>query len=121
MAELLVVRSKIKEVAKNCNVASNFADALSKVMEDCIKDASSRAVENNRRTVMKKDIPHFFIAPKKCPEMLIVRSKVKEAVKDCNVAGDFHEGLNCVANMLVKKACDRAKENKRSTIQPRDL
>ena len=121
MAESLGVRSKIKTVAKNCNVSSDFADALSTYLASCVKDACARTLDNNRRTVMKKDIPHFFNAPQKCPEMLVVRSKVKEFVKDCNVAGDFHEGLNAVANMCVDKACERAKANKRSTIQPRDL
>ena len=121
MAELLVVRSKIKTVAKNFNVSSDFADALSAKMATCIKDACARTLDNNRRTVMKKDIPHFFTAPKKAKEMLVVRSKVKDHVKNCNVAGDFHEGLNAVATMCVNKACERAKANKRSTIQPRDL
>ena len=118
---MLVVKSKIKTVAKNCNVSSDFAEALSKLLESYVKDASARTLENNRRTIMKKDIAHFFIAPKKCPEMLVVRSKIKDYVKNCNVAGDLHEGLNCIANMCVKKACERSKANKRSTIQPRDL
>jgi len=38
MAELLVVRSKIKDCTK-CNVAGDFADALSKKVEAMIKDA----------------------------------------------------------------------------------
>ena len=38
MAELLVVRSKIKDVVKDCNVAGDFAEALSEKVEQLIKD-----------------------------------------------------------------------------------
>ncbi len=54
-------------------------------------------------------------------ELLVVRSRIKEVAKGMNVSGDFAEALSEKAEMLVKEACRRAKENKRSTIQPRDL
>ena len=54
-------------------------------------------------------------------ELLVVRSKIKDVVKDCNVAGDFAEALSEKVEQLIKDACKRATENKRSTIQPRDL
>ncbi len=54
-------------------------------------------------------------------EMLIVKSKIKELVKDCNVAGDFADGLNEVVIELVKKAEKRAVDNGRKTLQVRDL
>jgi len=56
MAELLVVRSKIKYHAEGCNVAGNFANALSDKVIQLIKDASARAKANNRRTVQAKDL-----------------------------------------------------------------
>ena len=56
MTELLVVRSKIKDVAKDMNVAGDFADALSVKVEQLIKDAIKRAQENKRRTIMAHDI-----------------------------------------------------------------
>ena len=49
MAELLVVRSKIKNFSQGCNVGSDFAEALSKKVEDLIKDAARRAKANSRK------------------------------------------------------------------------
>ena len=54
-------------------------------------------------------------------EMVVVRSKIKEIAEGMNVAGDFAEHLNEEVLSLIKKACERAKANKRSTIQARDL
>ncbi|MCD4666868.1 DUF1931 domain-containing protein [archaeon] len=56
MAELLVVRSKLKDYAKGMNVSGDFADALSKKVEMLIKDACERAKANGRRTVQARDI-----------------------------------------------------------------
>lgn len=54
-------------------------------------------------------------------ELLVVRSKIKDVAKGMNVAGDFAEALSGKVEALIKEACRRSKENKRSTIQPRDL
>ncbi|MFH1972568.1 MAG: DUF1931 domain-containing protein [archaeon] len=54
-------------------------------------------------------------------DMVVVRSKIKENAEGMNVAGNFAEALNVEVMDLIKKACNRAKENKRSTVQPRDL
>ncbi len=56
MADLLVVRSKIKEYAKGMNVSGDFADALSKKVEQLIADAARRAKDNNRSTVKPRDL-----------------------------------------------------------------
>ena len=121
MGDMLVVRSKIKEVAKGMNVSSSFAEALSGFTASLIKDAEARTQENKRSTVMGKDVAFAFVAPKKAPDSLVVRSKVKEAIKSCNMAGDLAETLDRVLLYVIQRACERAKENKRSTIQPRDL
>ena len=55
MSDLLVVRSKIKECT-SCNVAGEFPEALSKRVEQLIKDAERRAKENNRSTIKAKDL-----------------------------------------------------------------
>ena len=52
--------------------------------------------------------------------MLVVKSKIKD-VADCNVASDFAEALDKVVEGLVKRACERAKANKRSTVMSKDL
>lgn len=56
MGELLVVRSKIKEVAKGVNVSGDFAEALSDKVEDLIKEAVERAKANKRGTIKPRDL-----------------------------------------------------------------
>ncbi|MFC1728270.1 DUF1931 domain-containing protein [Nanoarchaeota archaeon] len=56
MAESLVVKAKIKDVATGYNVAGDLADALSGKVEQLVKDACERAKANGRRTVMAKDL-----------------------------------------------------------------
>lgn len=55
MAELLVVRSKIKEQTQ-MNVAGDFADALSSRVAQMIKEAERRCKENGRKTLKPCDI-----------------------------------------------------------------
>lgn len=55
MAELLVVRSKIKEQTK-LNVAGDFADALSSKVATLVKDAETRAKANGRKTLKPQDL-----------------------------------------------------------------
>lgn len=56
MADSIVVKAKIKEVATGYNVAGDFADALDARVRALIKDAVARAEGNNRKTVMAKDL-----------------------------------------------------------------
>ncbi len=56
MAELFVVRSKIKEAAEGLNVSGDFAVALSARVEALIKDAVRRAKENGRKTAQSRDL-----------------------------------------------------------------
>ena len=52
---------------------------------------------------------------------LIVKSKIKEAVKDLNVSSDVAEALNEKVYNLLQDAAGRAKANGRRTLQARDL
>ncbi len=54
-------------------------------------------------------------------ELLVVRSKIKDVAKGMNVAGNFADALSGEVGKLIARAVERAKANKRSTIQPRDL
>lgn len=56
MADLLVVRSKIKDVAKGMNVSGDFADALSKEVESMVARACQRAKANKRGTIKPRDL-----------------------------------------------------------------
>jgi len=56
MADMLVVKAKIKDVAKGLNVSGNFAEALSAEVEKMVKKACERAEANGRKTVQAKDL-----------------------------------------------------------------
>ncbi len=116
--EMIVVKSKIKEVSGNCNVSGDFAEALNKAAVEQVKAAAKRAEANNRKTVQAKDV---FIGKAKAKTMLLVKSKVKDVVKEQNVSGDFAESLNEVLVHLVEQACLRAEANGRKTVGARDL
>lgn len=52
---------------------------------------------------------------------LIVKSAVKDQLDDHNVAADFYDALNEEVSELLKEAAQRAEDNDRRTVQPRDL
>lgn len=52
---------------------------------------------------------------------LVVKSKIKSAVKDMNVAGDVADALDKMVMEMLDKAAARAKANGRRTLQARDL
>ncbi|MCD6547088.1 MAG: DUF1931 domain-containing protein [Nanoarchaeota archaeon] len=56
-------------------------------------------------------------------ELLVVGSKVRNVIKKakCNMSGDFIKALSKEVENLVKKACMRAKANKRKTVRAADL
>jgi hypothetical protein len=56
MADSVVVKAKIKEIATGYNVAGDFADALDRKVREMIKTAVKRAEGNGRKTVMAKDL-----------------------------------------------------------------
>lgn len=52
---------------------------------------------------------------------LIVKSAVKEQLDDRNVAADFYDALDEEVAELIEDAAQRAEDNDRRTVQPRDL
>ena len=60
---------------------------------------------------------------KKQQEILLVGSKVREAVrsKDCNFGGDAIEGLNMWVHWLIEQATARAAANGRKTVRAHDF
>ncbi len=52
---------------------------------------------------------------------LIVKSKIKSAVPELNVAAEVMPALNKKVHDLLKIAAERAKANGRRTLQARDL
>ena len=118
MTEILIVKAKIKEVVKDCNVGSDVAEALSKIIEEAIKTGAKRADANDRKTIQGKDI---HIGKGMAKEMLIVKSKIKDVAGKHNVGGDVADALNETAIWHLMQGCERAKENNRKTVQARDI
>ncbi|MCK6440594.1 MAG: hypothetical protein L6Q71_10410 [Planctomycetes bacterium] len=56
-------------------------------------------------------------------EVLVVASKVKEYIKGKKMmsSGDLPEALSNALYDIIDKAANRAKENGRQTVQPRDV
>ena len=117
--EMVIVKSKLKEVANGCNVGSDFAEALNAAVVEEVKKAAHRAEANSRKTVQARDV---FVGDVKAKEMLVSKSKAKAAVSDkFNVSGDFAEALNEVVVAMVGQAAARAQANGRKTLGARDL
>ena len=55
MADMLVVRSKIKS-ATELNVASAFADALNEKVKELVNKAEERAKANGRKTLKPQNL-----------------------------------------------------------------
>lgn len=56
MADLVVVKAKLKEVVGDYNISSDFAEELDIIVRHLIELATKRAEANGRRTVMAKDL-----------------------------------------------------------------
>ena len=54
-------------------------------------------------------------------DMIISKSKTKEAVKKCNVSGEFYGALDTKVRKLIAEAEQRALANGRKTVRPQDL
>ncbi len=58
---MLTVRTQIKEILKDSeigvdNISADFGDRLDEKVKQLIIEAAKRAKENNRKTVMGKDV-----------------------------------------------------------------
>lgn len=56
MADLLVVKAKLKDACPGFNVAGDLADAADAMVRAALKKATERAEANGRKTVMAKDL-----------------------------------------------------------------
>ncbi|EMA56026.1 hypothetical protein [Halococcus thailandensis] len=52
---------------------------------------------------------------------LIVKAAVKDELSDMNVSSDFYDALDEEVSELLEDAAQRASDNDRKTVQPRDL
>jgi histone H3/H4 len=56
MADLIISKSKTKEVVNECNVSGEFYDALNAKVRELIAAAEKRALANGRKTVRPHDL-----------------------------------------------------------------
>jgi histone H3/H4 len=54
-------------------------------------------------------------------DMIISKSRTKNAVADCNVSGEFYAALNEFVYGVIAQAEQRAQSNGRKTVRPQDL
>jgi histone H3/H4 len=54
-------------------------------------------------------------------ELIISKARTKNAVKKCNVGGEFYGALDAVVREMIKGAEARAIGNKRKTLKAVDL
>ena len=118
MVEMVISKSKTKEIVENCNVSGDFTEKLNQIAIEEIKKAAQRTQDNSRKTVQGRDV---YSGEKKSDVMIVIKSKVKEHVGDLNVSSDFSEGLNQLLVRHINDACMRAEANGRKTVQARDL
>ncbi len=54
-------------------------------------------------------------------DLIISKSKTKEAVNECNVSGEFYDALDAKVREVIVTAEKRAMANGRKTVRPQDL
>jgi len=61
------------------------------------------------------------VAGKGKAELIISKSRTKDAVKKCNVSGEFYGAFDKKVREMLANAEVRALANKRKTLRPQDL
>ncbi len=56
MSDMIISKTKTKEIVKECNVSGEFYDALDKKVREIIALAEKRALDNGRKTVRPYDL-----------------------------------------------------------------
>ena len=56
-------------------------------------------------------------------ESLVIGSKIKAYIKEKGLmcSGELPDAVSEAVRLMLDKACDRTKENKRSTVRPCDI
>ncbi len=57
----------------------------------------------------------------KAAELIISKSRTKDAARKCNVSGDFYGALDKKVREMIAAAESRALANKRKTLRAQDL
>jgi hypothetical protein len=103
--------------------------AKKKAAKKATKKATKKAAPK-RKAAKKAPKKAAKKAPKKAAkrgkkgkvvELIISKSRTKNAVANCNVSGDFYGALDAFVRDAIKAAENRATENGRKTLRPQDL
>lgn len=89
------------------------------------KATKKKAAPNKKKAAPKKMAakkPAKKFAKKKAAlDMIISKSRTKNAVAECNVSGEFYAALNEFVYGVIAQAETRAQSNGRKTVRPQDL
>ncbi len=92
------------------------------------KKAKAAKKTTRKATTKKKAAPKKKAAKKggktkksKVLEMIISKSRTKNAVQNCNVSSDFYAALDGYVREAITEAEGRATANGRKTLRPQDL
>ncbi|RMH01151.1 MAG: hypothetical protein D6702_12190 [Planctomycetota bacterium] len=89
------------------------------------KTAKKAARKTTRKAASKKKAARKKTAKRgraaKVAEMIISKSRTKNAVRNCNVSSDFYAALDEYVRNAIKNAEGRATANGRKTLRPQDL
>ena len=55
-SDLIISKSRTKAAAQQCNVSSEFYEALDKAVRELISAAERRAIDNKRKTIKPQDL-----------------------------------------------------------------
>lgn len=116
--DVIIVKSKVRELAKDSQIGNDFYVAFNKLAINLLKDAKERAKENGRKTLQAKDV---FIGKINDEFKLVMVSKLRELREEFNLSGDFVDALSTVLAWYFEQAKGRATANGRKTIGARDL
>ena len=89
---------------------------------------AARKKATKKKATRKKAAPKRKATKKKAArkkktalDMIISKSRTKNAVSACNVSGEFYAALNEHVYDVIAKAEARAQSNGRKTVRPQDL
>ncbi len=85
------------------------------------KAAAKKKAPARKKAAAKKKPARRGKAKKSVADMIISKSRTKNAVIDCNVSGDFYGALNEKVISMIAEAEARASANGRKTLRPQDL
>ena len=74
-----------------------------------------------RKTAKRKTTRRKTTRGSKTADLIISKSRTKNAARKCNVSSDFYGALDGYVRAAIKEAEARATANGRKTLRPQDL